>query len=144
MDNEPYRDLTHDEAAEILATLITSANNVVFREYRLPSGAIADVLVITDNIEVTIYEVKTGYKASLIANAQQKYAHWCNRLYVAIPHLTLDAVQEQSPVAWWRSGRERVGLIGIYRDALATYRVAHRSGIDPRIMELIVKPSNTS
>jgi hypothetical protein len=144
MDNEPYRDLTHSEACEIVAMLVGPLSSRVSREHRLPSGVIADVFTVSIGGDIAIYEVKTGYKSSLIANAQQKYAHWCNRLYVAIPHLTLDQVEEESPVAWWRNGRETVGLIGIYRDALATFRVAHRSGIDPRIYELITKPSNPS
>ena len=137
MDNEPYRELTHHEAAEYLATMMRSRGLSVRREVPLPSGKIADVLVQDNDGKLSIYEVKTELKASLIEAAQRKYAHWCHRLYIAIPHLTWTYLEDQTEVSAWRHGRERVGVIGVYRDALMIFRPAIGQPMPPELYRSI-------
>jgi hypothetical protein len=104
---------------------------VVSREQRLPNGKVADLLVREVNGDLSIYEVKTELKASLIEAAQNKYAMFCHRLYIAIPHLTLTYLEDQSDVGAWRSGRELVGVVGVYREAMAIFRTAQRIPMKP-------------
>jgi hypothetical protein len=122
MDNEPYRDIGHHEAADIIASIIGERNAKTWREYRLPSGVIADVFVVLEDGTTEIYEVKSTFKASLLDAARGKYAHWANRLWYAVPNLTCMAIEDERPSIVWRQGRDQLGLVGVYRNALAIYR----------------------
>ena len=135
MDNEPYRDLTHHEAADLLATMLGEFGNRAWRERTLPSGKRADVLMLKASGDLEIFEVKTVFLPSLISDAQRKYAHWCHRLWLVVPHLTIDMLEEDSPPMWWTPNAARVGIIGIYRDAFSVFRASTRQAMTPALYE---------
>lgn len=136
MDNEPYHDLGHHEAADILADLLREHGNYVDREHRLPSGVIADLFVITPQGIIEIYEIKTLLKSSLLDNARKKYAHWCNRLWCAVPHLTKQQCEEGHDLQAWRPPHNMVGLMGVYRDAFIVFRNPHHQAMDAKLYSL--------
>lgn len=141
MDNEPNRDLSHDEAAQLLYQDALRAGLRAAREVLLPNGRIADVVVINAKHHVTIYEVKTELKASLVATTFEKYWPFANYLWLAIPNMSAQRVQ---PLLWqmcdFPSARQ-VGIVGVYREANAVHRDAtwHRIpevrliNIEPRL-----------
>ena len=122
MDNEPYRDLGHHEAAELLAELLRSAGNMVQREFWLPDGRIADLFWVTPEKYLVIAEVKLELKASLLDQAMEKYSRWCHRLWFVVPHLDLPGPYDPRQSAMWRQPRDSLGLMGVHRDSLALYR----------------------
>lgn len=123
MDNEPYRDLTHDEAADLVAATAQRAGNKAYREFPLPNGRVADVLIKTAQGNIEIIEVKLNFKASYAESAFDKYWPYCHRLYLAIPGL---AQQHNEPDLWplrWSTNAERVGLIGVDLGGLTWLRI---------------------
>lgn len=123
MDNEPYRDMTHHEAADLVAAHARRAGNKAFREFPLPSGRVADVLVITTQGNVEIVEVKVQFRASLAEGAFDKYWCWCHRLYLAIPGLTAGGPETDLWPLRWSGKAERVGLVGVDLTGLTWLRI---------------------
>ncbi len=139
MDNEPYRDLTHNEACDLLAGFLRQQQIHVFREQPLPSGKIADILYFDRSMDISIVEVKTVLKASLVDQAWDKYKPWCHRLYVAVPNLTRSEVDCAPWIVQWRNTRSRLGVIGVYRDRVHIIRSAHRFAMPGKTYEKIYR-----
>ncbi len=114
MDNEPYREITHSQAADMLADEARINGYHAFREFKLPNGKIADVLVRDSRYLISIFEVKTRFEPRLLDEAEAKYGQWCNRLIFAVPDLDAAtvAVHVTNPCDFPRS--QRLGICGIY------------------------------
>lgn len=124
MDNEPYRDLTHHEARDLIPHLWRESTFGAITEATLPNGKIADVILNTIEHSIVIVEVKAVLLDSLVSQAWEKYGGYCHQLYVAIPNLRVNNLAEIPFLLEWQSDRLYVGLLGVYRDALAVIRPA--------------------
>lgn len=122
MDNEPYRDLGHHEAADLIANELTRLSWRVQREFHLPNGKVADVFCRTDDADFAIIEVKLELKASLIDEAWTKYGAWSNLLWFAVPDLLLASLERMALSTSWHEHRDDVGILGVYRQGLVAYR----------------------
>lgn len=124
MDNEPYRDLTHHEARDLIPHLWRESTFNAVTEAKLPNGRIADVILNTIEHSIVIIEVKTVLLESLVSQAWDKYGGYCHQLFVAIPNLRIRNLSEIPFLFEWQSERLYVGLLGVYRDSLAVIRPA--------------------
>jgi hypothetical protein len=131
MDNEPYHDLTHNEACDLIADFKRREGYTVEREFTLPNGRIADVITGGSTQNFEIIEVKTILRASLIEMAMLKYFPHCHRLWIAIPELDFATIEAAKSGARWAELQDRVGLIGVYRDALVEVRRAEHHAMHP-------------
>jgi hypothetical protein len=122
MDNEPYRQPGHDESADLIAAEARRNGYQVAREFRLPHGRIADVIVRTPDGLIAIYEVKTVLKDSLIDEAVAKYGQWCNRLYFVVPGMVWPAHTLHRWEFMNFPSHRAVGLVGVYPDSIAVLR----------------------
>lgn len=139
MDNEPYRDLGHDEAADLIKTMYLESPHNAWREFLLPNRRVADVLFINDRALITIVEVKTVLKQSLVSDAWEKYHMYCNHLYVAIPNLQIKTLAEVPFILEWSEENRRVGILAVYRDSLAVVRPALNRWVDPRFKQSVLR-----
>jgi hypothetical protein len=87
MDNEPYRVLTHSQAVAEIKRLTEPHARAVYTECRLPHGKVADVLVIAQDLDVCIFEVKTDYRPSHELSAIRKYSPYADWLTLVVPGL---------------------------------------------------------
>lgn len=119
MDNEPYRTIAHNDASRELACHLNSCNQPIAREVKLPNGTIADIVTITEEGDVDIWEVKSEFRAADLAATWHKYHLYCNRLWLAVPNLI-------PPSHLWLDGRflsfspaRYMGIAGIYPSSVA-------------------------
>lgn len=112
MDNEPYRELSHSHAIDVLAHAFRGECCAVHQERVVPSGRRADLLLEHLTGEIHIIEVKTRLTASLMGVAWAKYRHWCTHLWVAT---TETLWPTPSPMWFPAEWREQLEAIGIYR-----------------------------
>jgi DNA repair protein MmcB-like len=131
MDNEPYRDITHDEAADLIASAARNRGSFASREFRLPSGRIADVLIQSPDGNIDIVEVKETIIDSLIAVAYGKYWHWCSRLWVASPHPFLHGAIEPPWPIQWPQAHDSVGLLHVQWERITQDRIAAHHHLSP-------------
>lgn len=124
MDNEPYRDLSHHEARDLVAHIWPGTVKRAIVESRLPNGKIADVILWLPDNTVIIVEAKTVLRDSLVAIAWEKYGIWCNQLYVGVPDLKIGNLADVPYLLEWTDETHKVGILGIYRDSMAVIRPA--------------------
>lgn len=144
MDNEPYRDLSHHEARDLIPHLWSENTDGARREFKLPCGHVADVLLRSSLGEIVIVEVKLSLRDSLVQQAWEKYGRWCDRLYVAIPDLRIKRLSDVPFLLEWTERSEKVGILGVYRDSLAVVRNAQHRRMEPscraKITDLLATP----
>lgn len=122
MDNEPYHVISHHEARDMILTDQLASGAKAAKEFELPNGKIADVISISSLGFITITEVKTVLKASLVASTFEKYYHYCHRLWLAVPELPQ---AETIPFEWDACEfpmSHRVGILGVYREGNRVFR----------------------
>lgn len=124
MDNEPYRDLTHGEIADAVASKLIAEGHGVAREYRLPSGKIADIIVRRTDGHIDIIEVKDRLYSALIVEASRKYWSWCNHLWIASTHALFAPQKSNLWSLLWQDPSEKVGLIQVSREGIFCVREA--------------------
>lgn len=81
--------------------------------FRLPTGRIADLILITPTREILIVEVKTSLRHSLITEACKKYRAYCNHLLVAAPEHEFNNLLPTEPATYWADNERHIGLLGI-------------------------------
>lgn len=81
--------------------------------FRLPSGKVADLIVMTPTREVLIVEVKTILKHSLVSEAAKKYRPYCNRLYLAAPAAEYERFTSPEVSNYWEKDERWVGLLAV-------------------------------
>lgn len=84
MINECNSDLTHSEIIGEVVRYLTHPGHRVFPEFRMPERRRADVLLLTVDDRVIIFECKQDYRPRDIAHSVLKYALWCNELYLVM------------------------------------------------------------
>jgi hypothetical protein len=137
MDNEPYHDLSHDDACDLLADLYRSANNEVKREFTLPNGRVADLMVMTPERDFLIVEMKTVAKAFYLEDTLRRFDHYAHRLWLGIPHLLLaEAEMLRQPYGFGNPSR-RIGILSVEHDALVIYRQADRRAMPIELYKIL-------
>lgn len=145
MDNEPYRDLTHQQCEAVIQATGQSEGNVVLRQFTLPDGRIADLFVIHKTGEFHIIEVKTRFMPTLVYAAMRKYWMWCDKLWVASPQIRVEPCCPESGVPLWRESADDVGLIYVGLEGMQVSRMANLHSMPTaRRNALTVKIANRS
>lgn len=93
-------------------------------EYRLPAGRIADIISIDQNGEISIYEIKTQFKDSLIMVAMNKYQAFCNRLWIVAPDIPTNYINQRDFLTVWPSRDQQPGLIQLGNSTATIIRTA--------------------
>ncbi len=135
MDNEPYRDLTHDEAAQEIADGFEDKGFEVKHEFLLPNGRIADLMVLTPQRDLLIIEVKSFYKPSYVEAALVKYQAYCHSLWLAVPGLLVIPRNLADDITGWRPGPRGTGIMGVDRNELRFLRFPDRRAMPPKRYE---------
>lgn len=81
--------------------------------YRLPTGKIADQVYITKRGEITIIEVKTTLKDSLIESAKDKYRAYCHKLWIAAPENEVENITVVHPMYYWPGSAYKLGVLAV-------------------------------
>jgi hypothetical protein len=137
MDNEPYRELTHTQALEFLASYYRDHHHRVATEVTLPNRRRADILMVTPSGYYEIIEVKTNFSSTITRAALTKYRPWCNYLYVAVTGLQESHVRQAEAIPRWRHHFDGVGLIGVYPCSMVRHRVAQAQNLPPKICDIL-------
>ena len=119
----------HTELEVRVTEFLTKYYSFPTVNFRLPTGRIADLILITPAREVWIIEVKTVLKHSLIIEAAEKYYRYCNRLFVAAPESEIFALPRPSPSPHFRDPAEDVGLMSVTPRAVQIFREARQKQI---------------
>jgi len=101
-------------------------------EYRLPHGRIADIIAIENNGELSIFEVKTTVKDSLLASAYEKYSPYCHRLYIAAPDLQPHHTIDHNPYTIFPPKDRQTGWILLSDNSTALIKAASYHHIPAR------------
>jgi hypothetical protein len=110
MNGDAYRDMMHEDMKQLIWRKVAPFSDYANVEQRLPNGKIADVYYQVGTITV-IVEVKTILKQSLIENAYNKYADYCDYLAIACPPQL--CYNDGPPLlSDWRA--ERLDMVGIW------------------------------
>lgn len=81
--------------------------------YRLPTGKIADQIYITKTGEITIIEVKTTLKDSLVTSTREKYRPYCHKLWIAAPENEVEKITSVDPGYYWPGSTDIVGVLAV-------------------------------
>jgi hypothetical protein len=76
-----YQVMDHDACIAAIVERERDRSRAIAAEYRLPNGRIADVIAISSLGTITIWEVKTRWRASELGEAWDKYARYCDQLW---------------------------------------------------------------
>jgi hypothetical protein len=99
-------------------------------EVVLPNNKLADVLGVNHREDIIIVEVKTTVHKYYIQEAYDKYAAFCDVLYLAGPSLEVRSAIWPPTLLEWRQTARDVGLIELTNTGVTVLRGATR-GIVP-------------
>lgn len=116
MDNEPYRDFTHSDVIAGIVEYCHALGGHVQVECPMPDGKRADVCWVDCFDNVHIFEAKIFYRESYARQAYSKYYRWCNYLYLAVPHLTMQQWGMLRLQGCWDTSANRVGMLTLNLD----------------------------
>jgi hypothetical protein len=122
MDNEVYRDLGHDEAADLLQHFYLKRGYRPHREFVLTNGRRADLFIMARNRDFNIVEVKTEFKTSFLELTFLKYNTEAHCLWLAVPGLQSSRLDNQFSSLQWKTERDGVGVIAVHRDRIQLLR----------------------
>lgn len=111
MDNEVYRDLTHEQVKQVAGAWLASREFEVRTEVKIPSGRIVDVAGINPRGEIWIIECRSRRRLADLVEAHKKYGGWAHKLYLAAPQSWVQELRfaRKAGAGWFDS--YGVGLI---------------------------------
>lgn len=103
----------HTELQLIAERMFHSFGWDVIREYRLPSGRIADLICLDHEYNIHICEIKTALSDSIIGAAQMKYQYYCNYLYIGAPIPEIAKILQEMNTLNWAKASKALGYVNL-------------------------------
>jgi hypothetical protein len=137
MDNEPYRDFTHEEAVQTLYWKLLENDTQAKSEYWLPNGKRADVVYLDEAEQVHVIEVKDYVVPSLLTATVTKYRSMANYLWLCCLRPRGCAVLGDMWPLTWSKPEDKVGLLYLSHEGTHLIRRSQLGARDNEHIRLI-------
>jgi len=137
MINECNSDLTHKEIISEVARYFDKPENTVITEFRIPERRRADVLVVSNDGQITILECKQDYRPRDIQHSVLKYSLWCNKLYLVMNRVNAELHYEAVKSYWTPRRNVAYGIYAIDRLEMRLLMPAGSRQIAPEVRSVL-------